>query len=67
MIVSPLLIADVSKTPPDWVVPKQFLLGLGRPWELYPWEYSTSGDFRCFNCTVFNLMVSLVMFFTFVI
>ena len=29
VIVSLSLIADVSKIPTDWVVPKQFLLGLG--------------------------------------
>ena len=47
VIVSLSLIADVSKIPTDWVVPKQFLLGLGCPWEPDPWEYSTSGNFHC--------------------
>ena len=42
--VSPSLIADVSKIPPGWVVPKRFLLGLGRPWEPDPWEYSTAEE-----------------------
>ena len=25
--------------PADWKPPKEFLLGLGRPWEPDPWEY----------------------------
>ena len=42
--VSPSLIADISKIPPGWVVPKRFLLGLGHPWEPDPWEYSTAEE-----------------------
>ena len=37
--VSPSLLAKLPPIPKDWRLPKQFLFGLGRPWEPDPWEY----------------------------
>ena len=37
--MSPSLLASLPPIPKDWKPPKQFLFGLGRPWEPDPWEY----------------------------
>ena len=32
-VISPSLLANIPPPPPDWLCPRQFLFGLGEPWE----------------------------------
>ena len=32
-VTSPTLLANIPPPPPDWLCPRQFLFGLGEPWE----------------------------------
>ena len=43
-VVSPSLLASLPPIPTDWKPPKQFLFGLGWPWEPYPWEYDDNEE-----------------------
>ena len=38
----------LGKRPPplDWKPPKEFLLGLGEPWEPYPWDYDSDDEIK---------------------
>ena len=38
MAVSPSLLAGVKPVPEDWIPPRELLLGLGEPWEPFPWD-----------------------------
>jgi len=57
--VSPSLLVDVSKVLPDWVVPKQFLLGLGCPWEPDPWEYSKADELLIKHLEMVNSLLKI--------
>ena len=38
-MISPSILSRIGKLPSEnWVPPKEFLLGLGQPWEPDPWE-----------------------------
>ena len=39
------ILARIGKLPSkNWVPPKEFLLGLGQPWEPDPWEYDDEAE-----------------------
>ena len=38
MAVSPSLLAGVKPVLEDWIPPRELLLGMGEPWEPFPWD-----------------------------
>ena len=38
MAASPSLLAGVKPVPEDWIPLRELLLGLGEPWEPFPWD-----------------------------
>ena len=38
-VISPSILAHCQFPSDNWIPPKEFLLGLGQPWEPDPWEY----------------------------
>ena len=44
-VISPSILSRIGKLPSkNWVPPKEFLLGLGQPWEPDPWEYDDEAE-----------------------
>ena len=44
-MISPSILTRIGKLPSEnWVPPKEFLLGLGQPWEPDPWEYDDEAE-----------------------
>ena len=41
---SPSLMGRIKLVDEDWHSPKEYLLGLGEPWERYAWDYSDDSE-----------------------
>jgi len=37
-VISPSILARCKFPPKNWIPPKEFLLGVGQPWEPDPWD-----------------------------
>ena len=42
--VSASLMGRIKPVGEDWHPPKEYLLGLGEPWERYAWDYSDDSE-----------------------
>ena len=43
-VISQSILTRIELPSENWIPPKEFLLGLGQPWEPDPWEYVDEDD-----------------------